>query len=337
VVFFLDMSEKRMNRQSTHRATRSNIPVDYRVVVSIDAPEAWTVSQVIEMFTPSKRDFKVLSVHSDSTGLHVTASYVFNTIANQRTIGEAFDKEYDDQGVPADVDVDMISYSLIRKGVSANMLTIDTALPETNMALLVGAALGQNGVLNAQLLYDMITQSGEDYVTYARKSLLGEYIDHEFYGWDHWHPYHVFQVSENSDLLCRMVEHDGIMRWQTVGSISQVQGTEPFVFPKQLLPVDPVGPPPYYYSTRLTSSGESESECNLAAKAYLRLITDHVGVGNIVSRTNPVYTRTYQVIRRIHVVYRSKNPPYEAYNQLQRVELIDEDIHGYASMFKRIV
>ena len=300
-----------------HRSTRARsshgpeedvrVPRDYRVTVSYeslnpDEPLSYAVENL-----ERGRDFKVLSAGVDDEGApRVTVSFIFNTCAaTLEDLHEAIYNEYDDQLAGPD---ELVDHELIRVGVSSNLKQLDDTIALSGHANAL--ALGQNGTLNAELVYDIHSWYTSDrYAHYVRKELFGEHAFPNVYGWDRYHPYNVYKVREDSDLICRMIEHNGEMRWLTVGTESQVLGIEPFEHVPRLIPVDPVGPPPYTYSMVIRSDADSRADLDTLLRHYY---TSVIGLDNVISSTE---TRLTNAVSDHLLVDRSSFMPL---NEMQR-------------------
>jgi hypothetical protein len=307
------------------------VPRDYRVTVSYtssneDEPPLSIVVKILEQVRG--RDFKVMSADSDSEYVRATVSFVFNTTAaDEAELARAIYLEYYDVYRLEWDEVNLMDYALIREGVSSKLKTPATIIGGgMDDDMLVGAALGQDGVLNAQYLYDITARYTDG--KSARTELLGERED------DNYDPYFVFQVSENSDLVCRMVEHEGTMRWLTVGTKPQVLGLQPFDFRSRMLPVNPIGPPPYLYSTCLQGWGDSERDVQTNLDIF---INGTIGVDNVVSRSSVAFKPSFGLMR---ITYRSEHLPVEEFVRLREAffrSISEEYLNAFPMRFKRVV
>ena len=315
---------------STRRSTRWGVAVDQRPVANdlrvtaafLVAKGYETVSEAVELLKSVIDDVEILTIKptSEHGTPRIIVSLVINTMASSYPdLHEDLYTKYEfSRSILSDFE-GVVDCEVIRKGVSSNLQQLDSPIPDA-----VGAtnavALGQNGVLNAQTLYDMYWNGvGAEG---ARERLLGEYGTSPY---DPYTPYKVFRVSDDSDLVCRMVEHNGEMRWLTIGAESQVLAIEPFEHVPRLLPVDPIGPPPYTYSARLMMLDEPEEA---ARRNLINFITTVIGVDNVVASSpierRGVTTNGTRYTAACDIVYRSKRQAVFEYGRM-RYAVIDRD------------
>jgi hypothetical protein len=282
-------------------------PRDYRVVVvftSIYELEEVPLADVLEALEgiTRGRSFKVLETRVDKHNRPiVTFSMVYNTVAaDEEELWSAIAHDYDDE-LAGDVEFDDVE--LIRVGVSTNVQRLTDRLPFLVANDTAAIALGEGGTLNAQLLYDLVTATASQ--EHIRNELLGVYSSNSPWPW--YTPSLVFQVREDSNLICRMVEHKGVMRWLPVGTTAQVMGTAPFEPPPQsLLPIDPVGAAPFYYSCEVNATGDSEEQvrATLIAEVPELVNGDVVSAGSLEIDSTPK-----EVTGKVRIVYRTDDDP----------------------------
>ena len=140
-----------MPRRSTRaRSQHVRVPRDYWVTVSYESlkPDE-PLSNAVKNLERG-RDFKVLSAGVDDGGApRVTVSFIFNTCA--ATFNELHKAIYNEYNYRINGPHELVDHELIRAGVSSNLKQLDDRVADSGHANAL--ALGQDGTLNAELVY----------------------------------------------------------------------------------------------------------------------------------------------------------------------------------------